>query len=96
MTSPMTGDEMFESLNGFDEIAIAKAFGRSVQTLAREDEITFLRALTFVDFRRNGRTDAEAHTDAMNLTIGMLNDYFAEAEPEVSAEMPVTEQGKGD
>lgn len=93
-----TADEAFDSLNGFDEIAIAKQFGNQIHQLHPDNPggspFGFLRALVFVDLRRNGEKDAEAFTKAMTLSVRDLNTYFAEAEPEIDPDDPDTDLGK--
>lgn len=70
-------DDFFMSLNGFDEIAIAKEFKADLNKL-REQPFMFLRALVFVDKRRAGLKDSEAYKAAMEATVGQLNGYFDE------------------
>jgi len=100
--SPMTGDEMFDSLTGFDEIAITKKFGKTISQLAQADELQFTRALIFIDYRRRGQKDDTAYEGAMTLPIDAADGrdavmtYFAKAQPEIMPESPVTDQGKGD
>jgi hypothetical protein len=48
MTTELTAEEVFDSLTGFDEIAIAQHFGRTVSDLAQSDASMFGRALVFV------------------------------------------------
>lgn len=91
----MTADEAFESLTGFDEIAIEKAFGHDVMTLADKKQLTFNRALVFVQRRRDGMTDAEAKTAVMNMPVGDVLGTFDD-DDEVDPEDPVTESGKDD
>jgi hypothetical protein len=92
-TSQMSADDFFMSLNGFDEIAISKAFDMEVFQL-RKHPFKFLRSLAFVDMRRNGMKDAEAKEGALNLTIDQLQDYFAKPEEEFNEDDPITESGK--
>lgn len=72
-----TASDMFLSLNGFDEIAVAKAFKADIADL-RERPFAFLRALAFVHRRRAGDKDAEAYKTVMGMSIGEAGDYFAE------------------
>lgn len=90
----LTADEFFDSLTGYDEIAIGKAFG-DLESL-REKPFTFLRALVFVDLKRQGNRDPEAKQAALELTIGALGEYFADDEPEVDPDDPDSESGKDD
>jgi len=87
-TTKPTADDVFMGLNGFDEIAIAAHFGSRIEQLRPRqledgtpagEAFTFMRALVFIDRRRAGLRDAEAHTFAMELTMDDLtNHYFAE------------------
>ena len=85
-TAKPTADDVFMGLNGFDEIAIAAHFGSRIEQLRPRqledgtpagEAFTFMRALVFIDRRRQGLRDAEAHTFAMELTMADLSDYFA-------------------
>lgn len=89
----MTADEFFESLTGFDELAIAKGFGAKPIELSKTDPMWFARSLVFVAHRRSGLNDADAKKAALEATIGEVNAYFAE-DPEPNPQEPVTELGK--
>lgn len=91
-----TADEFFETLNGFDEIAVAKHFGSPPVELTDTNKIAFARSLIFVAQRRAGQKDGEAYKYAMNATVGEVNRYFAEDEEEAMPEDPITDSGKGD
>lgn len=95
MTNEMTAEDFFRTLNGFDEIAIAQSFGTDIYVL-RNKPLTFLRALVFVHSRRQQNKDGEAHTYAMERTVGELETYFAEEKPELDPDDPETDQGKDD
>jgi hypothetical protein len=73
-----THTEMINSLTGWDEIAISKHFGRDYFDLTGSNVV---RALAFVQERRNGLSDVDAKEAALKLTIGACNDLF-QAEPE--------------
>ena len=92
-TCDIDGGEFFLSLNGYDELAISKAFDADVQQL-RGEPFRFLRALVFVHQRREGLKDREAYAAAQELPIGQLQEYFAAEEPEMDPEDPVTPAGK--
>lgn len=87
-TSDQTVEEIADSLTGFDEIAIKKAFGAPFATLAPNengvggDVFQFLRALVFTHRRREGDSDVAAYNTAQALTTGEINGYFAEESPE--------------
>lgn len=81
----ITADEMIESLTGFEEIAIAKAFGGEVFDLAQTKQTTFLRALVFVQAKREGMKDSDAKQYALGLTLKDVNARFSDPEVDVEA-----------
>lgn len=87
--------EVFDSVNRFDEIAIARAFGEDIYVL-KEKPFDFLRAMAFVVMRRDGATDAEAKERAFLLGTRQARDFFAPDVEEFDPEEPVTEAGKDD
>lgn len=87
--------DTFLSLNGFDEIAIAATFGSHVTDL-RKLPLTFLRALVFVDQRRQGLNDKDAHKHALSLSIGHVQAYFPDDVDDLDADDPETPEGKAD
>lgn len=99
-----TVTETFDSLTGFDEIAIKARFGQTIMALSESEnkqETTFLRALAFVTERRNGSADAQAYSAVMETAIGFLMDgsgagYFAPDAVELDPSDPETDAGKGD
>jgi len=101
MTHELTIQEFYESLNGFDEIAIEKAFGYSISeclpdedTGQRGDQSKFARALIFVAERRGGLKDGEAHNAAMQKTLKEVSGYFTDPPEELDDEDPETPEGK--
>lgn len=74
----MTAEETFESLTGFDEIAISQQFGRTVAELAQRDPMLWMRSLIFVLKRRDGMNDPDSKNAALELTIKQATEYFAE------------------
>ena len=84
----ITAEEMFESLNGFDELAVAKWFDASPLELGGT---TLGRSLVFIAKRREGMTDVDAHAAAMNLTIRDLNGFFADEDGESGKDEPQSE-----
>ena len=88
MHSDQTAEELADSITGFDEIAIKKAFGVAFAALAPNekgeggDVLQFLRALVFVHRRREGDNDITAYNTAQGLTMSEINGFF----PEESAE----------
>lgn len=75
MSSTETATDVALSLNGYDEIAIAKYFGADYTELQARP-IMFLRALIFVVERRGGAKDTEAYKTVMTATGTEVNDYF--------------------
>lgn len=89
---PQTAEEAFDSLTGFDEIAIAQRFGRTVSELATRDESMFGRALVFVFKRRGGATDDEAYNAALSLSMKEFMTFFAAESDEESGKEQQPEQ----
>ena len=78
-----TAEEVFDSITGFDEIAVATHFGHTVQALAETDASMFGRALVFVVKRREGLDDVKAREAALGLTLKECNEgFFAEPSEE--------------
>ena len=88
MSSDQTVQELSDSLTGFDEIAIKKAFGVPFAALAPNekgeggDVFQFLRSLVFIHARREGANDVTAYNAAQGLTTAEVNGYFAEESAE--------------
>lgn len=89
----LTAEDFFGSINGFDEIAIARAFGEDISAL-RKRPFTFMRALVFVDARRKGQKDDAAINDALSLSMKDLEAYFPDEIPEIDPDEPETDPGK--
>jgi hypothetical protein len=72
-----TADQMLGSLSGFDELAVTKQFGQTIQALIPDPEKgregpspwLYFRALAFIDMRRAGVKDADAYRQAMELSV---------------------------
>lgn len=97
MSAQITSDEMLESLTGFDELAIEKAFDADWQTLVTQKQTMFLRALIFVQLRRDGKSDKDAKNAVMELSLKAANDFFADDEvPDLDPDQPDSESGKDD
>lgn len=94
----MTMTETAQSLTGFEEVAITKAFGRSIETLANESLAMMGRGLVFVLERRNGADDKTAKQTAMEMPRSGLDAYFPDdpGDEEIDPDNPVTESGKDD
>jgi hypothetical protein len=89
----MTAEEMFESLTGYDEVAIAKAFSAEVTALADAKPTMFVRALVFTSLMRDGKAATDAKKAVMEMTLGQVNGYYAD-DVEVMADDPQSESGK--
>lgn len=89
-----TAEECFESLNGYEEIAITKAFGQEIGKLAEAHPTTFARALVFIEHKRSGMTDAEAKEAVMIATLAEVNGYFTEEPEDLDPEEPDSDAGK--
>jgi hypothetical protein len=88
----MTASEFLDSLTGFDELAIAKAFGKPIEDMGGGVSMGG-RALVFVVKRRDGMKDAAAYEYAMNLPGSKIDDHFRPGDDE---KLPGSETGKGD
>jgi len=73
-----TANETFDSLTGFDEIAIRKEFRQDVARLYEADAMAFIRAMVFVHQRRQGLKDPAAFQAAMEMPQRELQHYFAD------------------
>jgi hypothetical protein len=91
----ITAEEMFESLTGFDEIAIHTAFGAEIFALMDTKPTTATRALVFVAKRREGMSDYEAKNAVLGMSLKEVTAYFEDDE-EVTPDEPVTASGEGD
>lgn len=64
---PFKLSEKLLSLNGFEEIAVEKAFGQRIERLP---ETECVRAVIFTMLIREGTDRRDAHTQAMTKTMG--------------------------
>lgn len=96
--SDLTGDEMFESLTGFEEMAVKARFGVPINDLAKVDQLQLGRALVFADLKRQDRNlkDKDAHDAAQAMELGVVLDYFSDEPDEPFEDEPVTDAGKDD
>lgn len=83
--------ETQNSLNGFDELAIEKAFGAEYDDLNGRN---VLRALIFTLKRREGLDDIKARKVVLEIPMDQLVTHFAEDANEVDEDEPETEAGK--
>lgn len=96
MNERITADEFMETLTGYDEIAIEKAFSKDVMGLAQGAPTTLLRSLVFVEKRREGLSDKDAKDAVLQMSLREVNERFAQDDEEPMPEEPVTEAGKDD
>lgn len=83
MSTTRTTQETYDSLTGFDEIAIRREFRQTVGQLVDEktgDPTQMQRALYFIELRRAGTPDAEAYDLAMGAPWSTVRDYFRNTE----------------
>ena len=85
-----TMEEVLDSLTGFDEMAIAGQFGRTMSELAERDELMAARALVFIAKRRDGMPDVDAKTTAFEMALKEVRAFFTEPAEESE------ETGKGE
>jgi hypothetical protein len=78
-TIDQTAQQVYDSANGFDDIAVKKAFGASLLSL-KDDAMTFGRALAFIVAKRDGLNDMQAKQTVLGLSNAALSDYFAVGE----------------
>ena len=94
-----TVNEVIDSLTGYEELAIEKAFGDEFYDLSL---VKRMRALAFVLEKRGGKNDADAKKAIMTMSQARVTEAFSdeddegdEGDEELGIE-PVTEAGKGD
>lgn len=68
--------EFGDTLTGVEELALGKAFGANLDTLASRGVMETVRALIFVHRRREGDSDKAAKQHALDLTRREAGDYF--------------------
>lgn len=86
----LRASEVVYSLTGFDQLAIAKAFGCSFDDL---DAGLTTYALVFVLNRRDGMKDRDAYDTAMHLPMRAVTDRFEDESP-LPADLDATPAGK--
>lgn len=81
----INAEQVFNTLNGYEEIGIQKAFGTDIGTLATSGQnIQVMRALVFVVARRDGLTHADAEKRAMEIPFAELLEMFETEEDPVA------------
>jgi hypothetical protein len=93
-TATVSAEEFSESLTGFEEIAVEKHMGMDIYADAERKPILAMRSLVFVHQTREGLDAGKAKQAAMEMPLGEVKEFFAEAEPEVMPDEPVSESGK--
>lgn len=87
--------EVMETLTGYDELAIEKAFGAEIEALIdRGSGLRYLRALAFVQELHKGAKHDEAKRTAMELTSKALGERFREPDPDDDPDLPGSAAGK--
>jgi len=92
-----TVNEVIDSLTGYEELAIEKAFGDEFYDLSL---VKRMRALAFVLAKRGGKNDADAKKAVMAMSQAQVTEAFSdedddEGDDDLGIE-PATEAGKGD
>ncbi len=89
---PMDLEEILDSLTGWDEIAIRKAFGSDPYALRG---LMVARSALFIALRRAGRTDHDAHRIAMGMSARELSERVKTPDTKPGPAAP-TAAGPGD
>lgn len=66
--------QFFDTLTGFDEIAIKREFGAPITDLSKKEPTTWMRALVFIHRKRAGEPDPKQA--ALAMTLGEVQAYF--------------------
>lgn len=89
-----TAAEVMDTLTGYDEIAIEKAFGADIEALINAGKgLTYLRALVFALELHAGAKHDEAKRRALSLPGKALGERFREQEDD-DPDLPGSETGK--
>lgn len=95
-------EEAAGSVTGYDEIAIAKAFGLDLVDMQEQKKGTLtMRALLFITRRREGLSDKDAYRSVMEMRLSDVLDAFdtdaaeADAAADELDDEPVSAAGKG-
>lgn len=72
-------DEMFRSLNGFEQIAVEQLFRTRLKVIA-DDELAVMRALLFVAGKREGLADPDAFRNVMLMRLDDVTARFSKPE----------------
>lgn len=100
---PETPTELLKSLNGFEELAIKRAFeGMGIGDMVERDKSRFGRGLLFAAIRRDklamgipqGEADAQAYQEAMLATMEQVTEAFEDEPDEPVPSEPRSEVGK--
>jgi hypothetical protein len=88
-TVTATANEVFESMTGYEELAIMNTFGANPQEVDEDGNTALVgtllgRSMVFILQRREGKSDADAYDAAMSLSTPDLLTYFAQPGDEES------------
>lgn len=94
-----TLEELAESLNGWEELAVQQKFGFQIDDFEEQGTLG-IRALAFVEFKREGAKDPAAYKSAMDLTLRELIDRYPEMKdddevPDPMATLELEDDGPG-
>lgn len=93
-TEKYRSGEVADSITGHDEVAIEKAFGKTLEGLADTGGGMFLRGLLFAAYCHEGKSAAEAYKAVMDLSLKQLREQF-EGDGDEDPALPGSEAGKG-
>lgn len=91
ITEQISTEEFIESLTGYEEIAIAKAFGAELFVLAETKQTMFIRALVFIHVKRTGVKDDEAKKTVLGMSLKQAQSHFSDEDLESGEDEPPSE-----
>lgn len=97
-TTDSTFDEVIDSLNGFDELAIQSAAGVSLDALLEKARLHAVRTVVAIHIMRTSEPRmkyAAAYRQAMEMSMKAVQEYFAEPPRDPDPSNPDSEVGKG-
>ncbi|MDF2805466.1 MAG: hypothetical protein K0S43_412 [Cellulosimicrobium sp.] len=75
-TSDRTAIEFYNTVTGEERGLVGRVYKRPLGKMTNEDPETFIEALVFLDLHRRREPDAQGK--ARGMTVGQLQDYFAD------------------
>ncbi|MFD6176703.1 MULTISPECIES: hypothetical protein [unclassified Isoptericola] len=90
-TSDLTAQGFYLSVTGEERGLVNRVFKRPLARMAKEDQETFVEALVFLDLHRRREPDPAGRASAM--TVGQLQDYFADDEQDEDEEAVAAGEG---